>query len=88
MKSRISARAEFEDVIETGMGITESVHGRYSAGGKEVIALIEEINHLIESNKQQGVFIEYPYSILGGDLLDIFGISNKYPALSHEKSEI
>ena len=40
MKSRISARAEFEDVIETGMGITESVHGRYSAGGKEVIALI------------------------------------------------
>ena len=52
MKSRISARAEFEDVIETGMGITESVHGRYSAGGKEVIALIEEINHLIENNKQ------------------------------------
>nr|AYU69112.1 ParA family protein [Escherichia coli] len=37
------------------MGITESVHGRYpgySAGGKEVIALIEEINHLIENNKQ------------------------------------
>ncbi|HFT7832751.1 TPA: ParA family protein [Escherichia coli] len=52
MKSRISARAEFEDVIETGMGITESVHGRYSAGGKEVIALIGEINHLIENNKQ------------------------------------
>ena len=52
MKSRISSRAEFEDVIETGMGITESVHGRYSAGGKEVIALIEEINHLIENNKQ------------------------------------
>lgn len=52
MKSRISARAEFEDVIETGMGITESAHGRYPAGGKEVIALIEEINHLIENNKQ------------------------------------
>ncbi len=30
----------------------KSIHGRYSAGGKEVIALIEEINHLIENNKQ------------------------------------
>ncbi|MBB9070412.1 hypothetical protein FSH80_023365, partial [Escherichia coli] len=43
---------EIQGASLTGMGITESVHGRYSAGGKEVIALIEEINHLIENNKQ------------------------------------
>lgn len=52
MNSRISSRTEFEEVIESGMGITETVHGRVTAGGKEIIALVEEIMHLIEDTKQ------------------------------------
>lgn len=47
MKSRISARAEFEDIIENGTGITESLHGRSTSGGKEIIALVDEIRELI-----------------------------------------
>jgi chromosome partitioning protein len=47
LKSRISSRAEFEEVIESGMGITETLHGRSTAGGKEIIALVEEIKQLI-----------------------------------------
>lgn len=47
MNSRISSRAEFEEVIESGMGITETLHGRSTPGGKEVIALVQEIKQLI-----------------------------------------
>ncbi|EIP3426813.1 ParA family protein [Salmonella enterica] len=47
MNSRISSRAEFEEVIESGMGITETLHGRTTPGGKEVMALVQEIKQLI-----------------------------------------
>jgi chromosome partitioning protein len=49
MNSRISTRTEFEEVIESGMGITETVHGRTTPGGKEVIALVQEIKQLLAS---------------------------------------
>ncbi|NWC63974.1 ParA family protein [Cedecea sp. P7760] len=52
MNSRISSRAEFEEVIESGMGITETVHGRSTAGGKEVIALVDEIKSLLMNSSQ------------------------------------
>lgn len=48
MNSRISARTEFEEVIETGMGITETVHGRSTSGGKEIIALVKEITQILQ----------------------------------------
>ncbi|ESH27714.1 putative plasmid partition protein [Salmonella enterica subsp. enterica serovar Gaminara str. ATCC BAA-711] len=51
MDSRISARAEFEDVIESGMGITETLHGRTTQGGKEVIALVNEIKQLMANKR-------------------------------------
>jgi chromosome partitioning protein len=47
MDSRISYRAEFEETLENGTGITESVHGRSTPGGKEVIALVHEIKQII-----------------------------------------
>lgn len=47
MNSRISARADFEEVLENGIGVTETLHGRTTAGGKEIIALVEEIQQLI-----------------------------------------
>lgn len=50
MKSRISSRAEFEETIESGMGITETLHGRSTPGGKEIIALVSEIREIIKSN--------------------------------------
>lgn len=51
LDSRISARTEFEEVIESGMGITETLHGRTTPGGKEVIALVQEIKQLLASKK-------------------------------------
>ena len=47
MNSRISARAEFEEVIENGMGVTETLHGRTTSGGKEIMALVDEIQQII-----------------------------------------
>lgn len=47
MQSRLSYRTEFEESLESGVGITESLHGRSTAGGKEIIAMVQEINQLI-----------------------------------------
>lgn len=50
MRSRLSYRTQdFEETIETGFGITESVHGRVTAGGKEVIAMVEEMLEIIKA---------------------------------------
>lgn len=49
MKSRLSYRTQdFEETIETGFGITESVHGRVTAGGKEVISMVEEMLEIVK----------------------------------------
>lgn len=48
MDSRLSYRPQdFEETIESGFGITESLHGRSTGGGKEVIAMVEEIKEII-----------------------------------------
>ena len=52
INSRISYRAEFEETLETGMGITESVYGRSTPGGKEILILINEIMKIITENNK------------------------------------
>lgn len=48
MKSRLSYRtADFEEPLETGFGITETVHGKVTSGGKEVIALVKEMKGIL-----------------------------------------
>ncbi|HHE1457162.1 TPA: ParA family protein [Yersinia enterocolitica] len=48
LNARLSYRPiDFEETIESGFGITESVHGRSTEGEKEVIALVEEFKTLV-----------------------------------------
>lgn len=52
MKSKLSWRTGthgFQDSLWLGMGITEIRHGRTSAAGKEVIALVKEIKALAKA---------------------------------------
>lgn len=52
MNSRLSSRPQdFEESLESGYGITESLHGRSTPGGKEVIAMVEEIRAMLAMNK-------------------------------------
>lgn len=49
MSSRLSYRtADFEESLESGFGITESLHGRTTAGGKEVRSMVEEILKIVK----------------------------------------
>lgn len=52
LNSRLSYRRGnhgFTESLKKGMGITEVRHGRSSAAGKEIVALIKELRELVES---------------------------------------
>ncbi|ARF52076.1 division plane positioning ATPase MipZ [Pantoea stewartii] len=54
LNSRLSyrrGRYGFTQSLRQGMGITEIKHGRASAAGKEVVALVKELRKLVENGK-------------------------------------
>lgn len=47
MENRLSYRTPFQESLEDGIGITETVSGRHSEAGKELRAVVDEIKELL-----------------------------------------